>query len=77
MVTPPPMIQPSLLAIYSSTVLCLQTLSPRSRNPRYLQWFLHFTHTDLYLLCLLVVCVNHPKPKPESGFASALIGRNT
>ena len=44
---------------------------------QYLQWFLHFTYTDLYFLCLCVVYVNHPKPKPKSGFASALIGRNT
>ena len=46
--TPPPMIHPSLLAICSSTVLCLQMLSPRSRNHRYSQSFLHFTHADLY-----------------------------
>ena len=67
----PPMIHPSLLAICSSTVLCFPMLSPRPRNHRHLQCFLHSTHTDLYLLCLFVVCVNHPKPKPESGSASA------
>ena len=55
------MIHPSLLAICSSTVVCLQMLSPRSRNHRYLQWFLHFTDTNLYLLRLFVGCVNHPK----------------
>ena len=43
---------PNLLAICLSTVLSLQMLSPRSRNHRCLQWFLHFTRADLYFLCL-------------------------
>ena len=66
------MIQPSLLVNCSSTVLCLRMLSPKSINHRYLRGFLHFTHTDLCSLCSFLVYVNHPKPKPESGSASAL-----
>ena len=50
---------------------------PEVRSHWYLRWCLHFTHTDLYVLCLFVVCVTHPKPKPQSGSASALIGNST
>ena len=66
------MIQPSLLVNCSSTVLCLQMFYPKSINHRYLRGLLHFKHTDLCLLCSFLVYVNHPKPKPESGSASAL-----
>ena len=72
MVTPPPTIHPSLLVNCSSTILCLRMLSPKSINHRYLRGFLLFTYTDLCLLCSFLVYVNHPKPKPESGSASAL-----
>ena len=72
MVTPPPMIHPSLLVNCSSTILCLRMLSPKSINHRYLRGFMLFTYTDLCLLCSFLVNENHPKPKPESGSASAL-----
>ena len=64
--------QPSLLVNRSSTVLYLRMLSPKSINHRYLRGFRHFTYTDLCLVCSFLVYVNHPKPKPESGSASAL-----
>ena len=67
-----PMIHPSLLVNCSSTILCLRMLSPKSINHRDLRGFLHFAYTDLCLLCSFLVYVNHPKPKPESGSASAL-----
>ena len=70
--TPAPMIHPSLLVNCPSTILCLRMLSPKSINHRYLRGFLLFTYTDLCLLCSFLVYVNHPKPKPESGSASAL-----
>ena len=71
MVTPP-MIRPSLLVNCSSAVLCLRMLSPKSINHRYLRGFLHFTYTDLCLLCSFSGILNHSKPKPESGSVSTL-----
>ena len=55
LVTPPPIIQPSLLVNCSSTVLCLQVLSSMSKNHRYLRKFLHFIYADLSLLCSFLV----------------------
>ena len=67
MVTPPhdPPEPSSHVFVHS---LLSPTLSPRSRSHRYLQWILHFTHTDLCWLCLFVACVNHPKPKTRIWF---------
>ena len=55
LVTPPPIIKPSLLVNCSSTILCLQVLSSMSKNHRYLRKFLHFIYADLSLLCSFLV----------------------
>ena len=68
MVTPPPMIHPSLLVNCSSALLCLRMLSPKSINHRYLRGFLLFTYTDLCLLCSFSGICKPPKTQTRIWF---------